>query len=242
MKKRIILSCIGSILLTQSALATHGAFYVGANGSRNFWHATQKMFVDQSKFVNPVIANQDRGQESKIMTGEIVGGIKASNSTVFGAVEGWYNPSSIRVSTANNDITFNTTISNQWGGRILAGVQHKEMTIYSILGLGKTSLNRDTSFTTNGVYNVPPADAGPRLSPTNGNSKEVTRTIGIGMSVVFTKDWDFSVEYQHQSADVSNDLYDSVMTHLGVVGRQTTAITCDTLNIGLKYHFRPFTF
>ena len=239
MKKRILFGCIGSLLISQAVNATHGAFYFGANGSRNFWHVTQKMGMDASKVADPTPYNQDWGQTSKKMTAELVGGVKASNGTVFGAIEGWYNPSSISVNTTNNDITFNTTINNQWGARILAGVQHKEMTIYSILGLGKTKLTQNTSFPSGGVYDTLP---GVSLLSTNGGSNEVTRTIGIGMSVIFTKDWDVNVEYQHISADNSTNLYDSIMTHLNIIGNQTTAITSDTLNIGLKYHFKPFTF
>lgn len=242
MKKSILFGCLSSLVISQSTFAAHGAFYIGANGSRNAWHITQQISVNSSIFTNPAVVNQDWGQKSTVMSGELLGGIKASNGSVFGAVEGWYNPNSVEINSVGSNISSNTTISNQWGGRILAGVQHKEMTIYGIAGLGLMNLKRNASFTTDGIYNVPSGDPGPHLVSTNGSGKQVSSSFGIGMSVVCTKDWDISVEYQHQTADVSNDLYDSVITHLGAVGRQTTLVTTDTLNVGLKFHFRPFVF
>ena len=237
--KKIILGCLSGFILSQAAFATHGAFYVGTNASRSLFHITQQIVMDPKKVIDPLPYDRDWGQRKDVFNAELIAGVKASNGSVFGAFEAWYNPSSITVASSSEDIVFNTGISNRWGARILAGVQHKEMTIYGIFGLGNTTLTNDTSFPSEGTYGPLP---GVSLASTNASATEVTLTAGIGMSVVFTKDFDISVEYQHQSADNLVNLYDNFITYFNSIGNQTTHMTADILNVGLKYHFKPFVF
>ena len=137
--KKIILGALGSLLISQSAMAAHGAFYIGSNTSRSLWHITQSMVMDPTKVINTTLYNQAWGQRQQVFNGgEILAGIKASNGSMFGALETWYNPNSFKVNSTSNDINYNTEISGRWGGRILAGVQHKEMTLYALIGLGQT--------------------------------------------------------------------------------------------------------
>ncbi len=239
MKQKIIQGLLGTLAISGPLHATHSSFYVGLNGTNTVWHVKQNLNFDATKFATPGLASSlsgDLGNQRYLLNGEIVAGIKASNGSVYGALETWYNPNSNKVNIGNANINFSTTIANRWGGRLLAGVQTRSVTLYGIVGIGQSKIATETSFPAGGIYGTIPGGDGGALSANNFASNELMFSAGIGLSAMFYDNWEVALEYQHHQAENSAALNNTIAN----VGTQTATIKGDSINFTVKYQFKSY--
>jgi opacity protein-like surface antigen len=237
--KKLVISSIALLLSLQNSYAAHSELYVGIGASENSWRVTQDLAFDPTKVATPSLYDRGWGTKKGLIGGEVMAGIKASNGSLYAAFEAWYNPNSFEVNNTSDDINFTTNISNRWGGRVLAGVQHKEMTVYGIVGLGKMKVASASTFPSTGLYGTLP---GVSLTSTDFSATETTSALGIGMSVAFTNGWNLSAEYQHHQTLSEINTRDNLITFLGIIGTQATHVTSDSVHIAMKYQFKSIVF
>lgn len=225
MRPKILLGLLSVLTIAQPLYAARSSFYVGLNGANTIWHVKHNLNVPAASAPS---ANWD--SHRYLLNGEVLAGIKASNGSVYGAIETWYNPSSNRVAMANNSINFSTTIANRWGGRLLAGVQSKNVTLYGIVGLSQVKIATQTSFPAGGIYGT--------LNPNSFASNEIMFSAGIGLNATFYERWDVAFEYQHHDAENHTPLSNT----LPAVGTQTAKINGDSINFAIRYQFQSYRF
>lgn len=232
MKKTIIIS-IASLIILQPAFAAKSAFYLGVNGIINNIHTKNQLQFDPTKVLNSSTLDTNIASNQIKSSAEILIGSQITKDAIFGAIEAWYNPTSFDTSTSTANGSFKTTIATRYGARIKLGTQNKNVTLYGILGLGtaKSAING-----LSGVYNTRPG-----VVLTGSYSKAQLSSVGAGVNASYSNGINISLEYLYQKINNgSTVLNDRFITHLNPIGTANGELSFNSINIGVKYQFKPF--
>lgn len=234
-------SCtLALVLCFNAAHAATGRFYIGANGMRSHWQANQRMEFKPGRVIGTAALNADHFKKEVHYKPEVLIGSELHNGTFYGAFEAWYSPSTFNMSNnrANPNLLYTTRVHQPVGGRIKLGLEKKSFAFYGIFGLSQSRNRTTTTYPAGSIYSAVP---GPSLLNNRFTKTTMMRTLGFGLNYACKNNIIVSAEYLFNRSVNSHNLNGTTFPFLNPIGSQKNILRSDTLMLGVKYAFKPFT-